>query len=345
MSEVDVSIFIRSRNEASLIGECLRAISEQKHCYKVEVIVLDTESTDETPVIAQQYGARVFSIPKKLFRYSSALNAGVQLAKGRFFVCLSAHCVPASPAWLEQLLLPFSDEKCVATYSRQIPWPDVSIPEALQVKRAFPDKPQEISPDYWRLSCAEGKEPFLASFHSNTSSAYRTEILQKHPFKKIPFAEDRLLATELLRVGYSIHYAHTSTAYHSHYPCFREFRGVAKSATISRYLINSTSDTQGTRATRTRYLLSQCKIPLYIVWLSISVFFPLLPGRKSRLRELHWRVASLGTTIGKSEGLKTVLAFEERDFLLEVDSPHEILLHLGITQPDSDDKTTLVQLS
>jgi glycosyltransferase involved in cell wall biosynthesis len=335
MSEIDVSIFIRSRNEAFLIGECLRAVLEQKHSYSVEIILLDSESTDGTPLIAQQYGVRVFSIPKKLFTYSSALNAGVSLAKGRFFVCLSAHCVPASQDWLEQLLLPLKNEKCAASFSRQIPWPDVSIPEALQISRAFPDKPRNYTPDYWVLSNAEGKEPFQSSFHSNTSSAYTLDILKKYPFRKIPFAEDRLLASELLSAGYSIHYAHTSIAYHSHYPCFQEFRAVARSATMSRHLINLYCNSERAFVTKRSYFLSQMKIPLYIVILSVLIFIPILPGRKSRRRELHWRVASLGTTIGKSEGIYSALRYPKGKISLEIDSPEAILQYLENTKQGS----------
>jgi glycosyltransferase involved in cell wall biosynthesis len=332
MSEIDVTIFIRSRNEATFIGACLRAISEQEHSYKIEVIVLDSESTDGTSVIAQQHGAQVFSIPKKLFTFSSALNAGIHLAKGRFFVCLSAHCVPASPHWLAELLRPLRDDMCAAAYSRQIPWPDASIPEGLQIKRAFPDKPRHSSPESWKLSQAEGKEAYQASFHSNTSSAYKLETLKNYPFRKIPAAEDRLLATELLGEGYSIYYAPTSIAYHLHYPSFQEFRAVARMSTVSRHLINLQCGSKRNLATRFSYLVSQIKIPTYIVLLSILIIIPLLPGRKNRLRELHWRIASLGTTIGKSEGIYSLL-HDVKDVLpLEVDSPHEILQHLTATQ-------------
>ena len=165
--------------------------------------------------------------------------------------------------------------------------------------------------------------------HSNTTAAYKTEILTKFPFKSIPYAEDRLIAGDLLEAGYSIHYAPASTAYHSHYPHFQEFRTVARLATVSRFLINQSKLSAYSPPKRASLLYSQLKIPAYVILLSLTIFIPLLPGRRNRMRELHWRIASLGTTIGKSEGIRSFLNEPAERSALEVASPLEILQHIG----------------
>ena len=179
MSEFDVTIFIRSRNESALIGECLRAVLAQKHSYRVEILVLDSESTDGTPDIARELGAQVFSIPKILFTYSSALNAGVQLAHGEFFVPLSAHCVPANSDWLEKLLVPLKDPVCAAAFSRQIPWPDVSIPEALQISYAFPLRERVMNAGFMEALAIRG-QPTLRCSHA---LQYYGCIQDRDPYK------------------------------------------------------------------------------------------------------------------------------------------------------------------
>src|SRR5260221_9201335 len=48
-----VSILVPARNEADHIEECVRSLIEQRY-EKLEVLVLDDQSTDETPAIVQQ---------------------------------------------------------------------------------------------------------------------------------------------------------------------------------------------------------------------------------------------------------------------------------------------------
>ena len=61
-----VSVVIPSLNEGKVIESTIKRVFEafQKYNIEGECIVMDS-STDETPQIAQRFGAKVYRVPKK----------------------------------------------------------------------------------------------------------------------------------------------------------------------------------------------------------------------------------------------------------------------------------------
>lgn len=82
-----VSIIIPAFNEEKNIGRLLKSINNQTY-KKIETIVVDDQSTDQTVFISKKLGARVYS--RKHSERSSQRNFGAQKAKGKFFIFLDA---------------------------------------------------------------------------------------------------------------------------------------------------------------------------------------------------------------------------------------------------------------
>src|SRR5437660_8044096 len=76
-----VSVIIPSRNSERTIAECLTSIMSQSH-KPVEIIVVDSFSTDSTKEIAQRMGALVVSHKGER---SVAKNLGAKIANGKYF--------------------------------------------------------------------------------------------------------------------------------------------------------------------------------------------------------------------------------------------------------------------
>jgi len=112
------SIIIRAYNEEKYIGRLLEGIQRQT-LKDVEIILVDSGSTDSTVSIAESYGARVVSIPSAEFTFGRSLNFGIKEAKREFIVIVSAHVYPVYPDWLETLLHPFQDKRVAVTYGKQ----------------------------------------------------------------------------------------------------------------------------------------------------------------------------------------------------------------------------------
>src|SRR5512139_1761289 len=102
------SIVIRAFNEAQHLGRLLEGIAQQTVA-DVEVILVDSGSTDTTVQIAEQRKAQVVHIPAQEFSFGRSLNMGLAAATRELVVIASAHVRPVYPDWLECLLRPFEE--------------------------------------------------------------------------------------------------------------------------------------------------------------------------------------------------------------------------------------------
>ena len=76
----DVTVVIRSYNEAAKLEQLLQDVGEQAFHSSVEIIVVDSGSADGSPDVAKRYGAEVVHLPQSEFTYPKSLNLGVDAA-------------------------------------------------------------------------------------------------------------------------------------------------------------------------------------------------------------------------------------------------------------------------
>src|SRR4051812_12898653 len=83
---VEVSIVMPCLNEADTLAVCIekakRALREAN--ISGEILIADNGSTDRSPEIAQQLGARVVHVEEK--GYGNALMGGISAARGQFII-------------------------------------------------------------------------------------------------------------------------------------------------------------------------------------------------------------------------------------------------------------------
>ena len=113
-----VSVVIRCCNEEQHIGRLLSGILEQT-LREVEIIVVDSGSTDATLAIASRYPVHIRHIARAEFSFGRSLNVGCAAARGEFLVVASAHVYPIYRDWLEKLIAPFSDSQVAVVYGQQ----------------------------------------------------------------------------------------------------------------------------------------------------------------------------------------------------------------------------------
>lgn len=109
-----VSFVLPAWNEERDLERCLQSIDLQvlpTGVQVVEVIVVDNQSTDQTPSIARNHGARVISVPPG--RVSRARNAGAHAAVGEFIAFVDADCELA-PDWLQRCISHLDNRDVVA---------------------------------------------------------------------------------------------------------------------------------------------------------------------------------------------------------------------------------------
>ena len=197
-----ISIIIRTRNEEKWISFCLKSISEQEIDAKIEIVLVDNESTDATVDIASRLGVnKIVKISN--FLPGKALNRGIKASSGKYIVCLSAHCIPESKHWLNSLVRNFkSKENIAGVYGRQLPlsYTDPVDKRDLMIVFGLDRKIQEK--DYF--------------FH-NANSIIPRSVWDKFPFdENVTNIEDRVWGKKIIDAGYKIIYDPDAAVYHHH---------------------------------------------------------------------------------------------------------------------------------
>jgi rhamnosyltransferase len=198
-----VSVVIRTLNEEKHLDELLFSVNaQQSELFTVEVVIVDSGSTDKTLDIAEAHGARVNYIKKEDFSFGRSLNVGCDFARGEVLVFVSGHCIPASEQWLHELCLPIYEKKVQYTYARQIGRDTTKYSEQQVFDKYFPDH------------CMIPQEGF---FCNNANSALLKTTWQKIPFdEELTGLEDMHLARKLVESGGLVGYVSTAPVYHIH---------------------------------------------------------------------------------------------------------------------------------
>jgi rSAM/selenodomain-associated transferase 2 len=105
-----VSIVIPTLEEGDRIGETLESLGRLRTGVRVEILLVDGGSRDETVAIAERHGARVLSAERGR---GAQLNAGASAARGAVFWFLHADTHPP-PDGLERIMEALEDERVVA---------------------------------------------------------------------------------------------------------------------------------------------------------------------------------------------------------------------------------------
>lgn len=97
-----ISVVIPAHNEEAYIGDCLNALAEQSYPKELyEVIVVDNNSTDRTPLIARKAAGDVQVLTKLEGPVGAVRNFGASKAKGDVLAFIDGDCV-VDEHWLER---------------------------------------------------------------------------------------------------------------------------------------------------------------------------------------------------------------------------------------------------
>lgn len=103
-----VSVIIPVRNRPTDIAVCLESLERLIYPReKMDVIVVDDASTDETPEVVARFPVKLISL-KDRHQAPSCRNTGAAAAKGDIFAFIDSDCV-ADPLWLKDLLPAFEN--------------------------------------------------------------------------------------------------------------------------------------------------------------------------------------------------------------------------------------------
>jgi rhamnosyltransferase len=201
--------------------KCVNAIKLQS-LNPVQVLIIDSESDDQTVQIAKDAGFEIVQIKKKEFGHGKTRQLAVdKLQDYEFLVFMTQDAVLADNQSLANLLKWFSEGSVAAVCGRQLPRKNAGPIETHARLYNYSDKPRITVLDDANVLGLK------TAFLSNSFAAYRLTALREaggFP-ENVIFGEDMYVATKLLKVGYKIAYACDAAVYHSHdYTILQEFR-------------------------------------------------------------------------------------------------------------------------
>jgi glycosyltransferase involved in cell wall biosynthesis len=204
------SIIIRTYNEEKYLTKVLNGIQRQVFTDDVEIIIVDSGSTDDTLKIGKTYGCKIVQINKEDFSFGRSLNYGCTVAAGELLIFISAHCIPTDQFWLSELVKPFSKSNIVLSYGCQIGIETSKFSEKQLLKKHFPSK-ESI--------------PQKGFFCNNANSCIRKDKwLIKKFNEELTGLEDMDWSKFWFSKGYEIAYAANSSVFHIHNESWQQVR-------------------------------------------------------------------------------------------------------------------------
>jgi rhamnosyltransferase len=200
-ASVRYSVVVRAYNEEKHIGRLLTGIMQQT-VKNLEIILVDSGSTDATVAIATRYPVKVVYIRPEEFTFGYSLNQGIAAASGEIIVMASAHVYPVYPDWLERLFVPFENPQVALTYGKQRGNESSKFSENQIFARWFPDEAQ-----------TRQSHPFC----NNANAAIRRSLWEEHPYDEtLTGLEDIAWANWAIGEGHAIVYIPEAEIIHVH---------------------------------------------------------------------------------------------------------------------------------
>jgi rhamnosyltransferase len=177
------TVIVRARDAAATIERALEGLRAQT--VSVEIVVVDSGSSDATVEIARRYCDQLIEIGAGEFSFGRALNIGARAAGAPVHFALSAHCAPGDTAWVERSLAHYERPEVAGTSGYRAPGP------LGQTGVFFQGSAELRAHPYWG--------------YSNTAGSWRAEVWERFPFdESLDAAEDREWSWRVLESGYVI---------------------------------------------------------------------------------------------------------------------------------------------
>lgn len=214
----NISIIIPVRNGMKTIVNLIDSIRKQLNVGFVQIIVIDSGSTDGTLEYLSTIDVDLLEIPSHSFSHGGTRNLGLTLAKYDLIQFTVQDACPVDDYWLEKMSFHFNDQTCSAVSGMQIVLPGNNVnPHAIYRPSDLPtffsvqflnvEDFNELDPNTKRNFCRI----------DNVNAMYRKSVLISNPFVSVDFGEDMLWARMALEKGMKIIYDHRVFVNHYHF--------------------------------------------------------------------------------------------------------------------------------
>jgi cellulose synthase/poly-beta-1,6-N-acetylglucosamine synthase-like glycosyltransferase len=196
-----VSVIVPVRDRAAVIGACLDSILQADYpAERLEVIVVDNASSDDTSGVLQGYGTRIRALYEPKVGPAPARNKGLEAARGEVIAFTDSDCA-VDRAWIREIVAPLADRTVGAVGGRICAFPEGNNLEH------FGERIHDHAKAIQRV---------WPAYLITMNLAVRRDLLRElHGFdERLLRCEDVDLAYRIDQAGYRLAYAPDAVIYH-----------------------------------------------------------------------------------------------------------------------------------
>jgi rhamnosyltransferase len=215
-----ISIALVTRNGMATLPALLDAVRRQRVDESVEIVAVDSRSTDGSADLLARSVDRLVSIDSGAFNHGLTRNLAIEQTRGDLVVLLVQDAVPASEIWLSRLIAPLrADDRVAATFARQLARLDAGriTREYLRDAPINSDIARTLSPlSHEELARLDPMRRLARCSFDNVCSCIRRSVWSAIPFREATIGEDVEWARDVLIAGHRIQYVPDAVVFHSH---------------------------------------------------------------------------------------------------------------------------------
>jgi len=217
-----LSIVINTKNSPPFFKEILQKYKNQVGFRKIEIIIVDSGSTDDTLKLAKYYGCKIIQIRPEEFRHGRSRNIGVEAATGKYIINAVSDATPSTLDLAYKVVLKLEEKKAVAVSVRQIPKFEADLYAAWMVWQhnqfMFGSGGEEVWVyDVKNFDSLPYLEKRQACLIDDVFVLHWADSIKKEKYNEdIRYAEDLLLSISYIKQNKKIGSLQSESVIHSH---------------------------------------------------------------------------------------------------------------------------------
>ncbi len=217
--QATVSVVIPTYNPGPRFETLLAGLRAQTGVPGVEIVAVDSGSTDQTIELCRRYGVRCIAIDHERFSHSYARNLGASRARGSILLFMTQDALPSGEDWLSRMIQPILCGEAGAVSCRELCpegtdlyYKAGAFHHARYLGIADGDRLNAIGKDR-RNESMDVIRP-LASLN-DVACAIDRKVFMRFQYR-FDYAEDLDLGVRLLRSGFAIKLLGSVSVIHGH---------------------------------------------------------------------------------------------------------------------------------
>jgi rhamnosyltransferase len=214
-----VSVVIPTKNAGEQFRGVLARLRAQIYPEPVDILVIDSGSTDRTMDHAREFGAKVESIDPEDFNHGLTRNAAIEQTAGDVVVLITQDALPADAKLIESFARAYADPLVAGVYARQVPRAEADVLTARHLNRWLTGRVardvKQIT-DRAAFDALPPYERYLFCNFDNVCASVRRMAWRRIPFRASDFGEDLDWSKRILETGLKIVYEPAAAVIHSH---------------------------------------------------------------------------------------------------------------------------------